>query len=198
MAYVREVEQLLDHGLSIEQVRKLYEIIARHIDNDMGTPDTEKLRGNVADMRKNERAEFHALIDDACREFTRKYADLSDSLPELNWRTVKVEPQRLKHCAVCYDLFYDINRNGRTLTCDHKGVYKRWDFKNRRFVYRTKNGKKLSVCAAEWERRRNEKEPPDFYLEDKSSYRERLTNFQPETEKEEKFLRYVESKGKKL
>ena len=182
---------LKEKGLTDEQVRAIYDLITDKFVEWCDRPDIDDFRAKVASIRKHQRKLYHEIIDEACKTF----AFFTKNAPTLNWRNVKVEPRRFKRCAICHTTFYDLSRNGKKLTCDRRGEYKRWDFTNRQFVYYVKNGARLSECAAEYELRRR-----DTVARSVARSNEVLTDFNPDPNdiKGVKFLRYVEAKAQKL
>jgi hypothetical protein len=145
MALIKEVQAVIDLGYSEEVATLIYEVLTNNFEFVCGRPDTEEFQNNLLDMRKNDRSYFRYLIDSVCSRYlvTNK----------LSWREVKYEPTRIERCEVCGNYFYDISRNGRSKTCERGGPYKVFDATNREYRYYHKNGKKLSVCAAEYEKR---------------------------------------------
>lgn len=190
VSYNKEIQAVLNVGISESMTKHLYMSLVIEFDSICGDPEIPKFRKKIADIRKNERSFFREIIDKKCKLFKI----------DLDWRTVKFEPNRVKRCEVCGDLFYDVSRNGKSLTCYHKGTYKQFDMTNREYYYYHKNGNKLSVCAAEYEKRRNDREKPDFYPLDKPFSNEIPTDYQPERndKRGHAFLEEIYSKGKKV
>lgn len=137
--YVKEVEDVIKLGYIDEStVLKLYKEIGKHFGDSIGNEE-ERGRENLRYLRKHERAYWHERIDDIVQWYDDR----------LSWRNVKVEPNRFKICPMpgCYRWFYDVARNGRTITCDYV-EYKEWDFTNRKYKYRhDRYGNRISECA---------------------------------------------------
>lgn len=192
---VSEAQKLREAGLTVDQVRVLYDAITDAFVAWCERPDVTEFRAELARPRKHERRLWHDLIDGGCEYFARLQPAAKLPPVELDWRSVKFEPERVKRCEVCQSWFYDIARNGRTLTCSRRGIYKRWDMTNRKFVYYVKNGARLSECAAEYELRRY-----DGGSRSVAKSNEILNDFQPaeDDEKAINFLNYVELSGQKL
>ncbi|WP_269409621.1 hypothetical protein [Lentibacillus daqui] len=109
MAYVKEVQSVIDAGVSEEIAIALYDLITAEFEYIAEHPETEQFRSRIASIRKHELAFFRSIIDGACAKYP---------LPvELNWRKVIFKPKRVTRCEVCMNYFYDVSRNGRSLTC---------------------------------------------------------------------------------
>lgn len=109
MLYVKEVQKVINAGVSEEIAIALYDLITAEFEYIAEHPETEQFRNRIANMRKYE---LHTIIDKACDRYP---------LPvELNWRKAKYDPKRITRCEVCMNYFYDVSRNGRKLTCSEQ------------------------------------------------------------------------------
>lgn len=145
-SYVKEVQVVIDLGYSERDVVKIFEGVVDHFVSIVGGVEPEHYHERVLNLRKEERAFYREQLEQGIA-----WAGYDG----LTWRDVKFEPTRVKRCEQCMNWFYDTSRNGKKLTCDRFGEYKRFDFTNREFVYRYKDGDKLSVCGAKYEQARN-------------------------------------------
>jgi len=161
--YVKEVQRLIDAGIQATEAAELYQALTIRFENIHGHPETEQFQQHLLSLRKYDLSYFREVIDDACKPVN------------LNWRSVKFEPTRIKRCETCGNYFYDVSRNGRKITCDAGGIYHRFDKTNRTYRYYWKNGTRLSVCAAEYEK---ERQASYGFGQPRQPY-EILTDFQP-------------------
>ncbi|MCM3572523.1 hypothetical protein M3172_04930 [Mesobacillus subterraneus] len=142
-SYVKEVQAVIDLGYMERDALKIFEAITDHFaDYIIGTVEVEEFHERALALRKNERAFYREMIDQALA-----YAGYS----ELSWREVKYDPSRVGRCAECMGWYYNVSRNGKKITCDRLGVYRQWDKTNREYRYYFKDGNKLSVCGAKYE-----------------------------------------------
>jgi hypothetical protein len=141
-SYVKEVQAVLDLGYTEADAVKIFEVVVDRFERAVGGLEPEEFHDRVLDLRKNERAFYREMIDHAL-----SYTDYD----ELTWREVRFEPTRVKRCAQCGNWFYDSSRNGKKITCNRFGVYRRWDMENRKYRYYHKHGNKLSECGARYE-----------------------------------------------
>lgn len=136
--YISEVEYVIELGYIDETtVIEMYQVIAKQFAG--GALEIEDTCKSLYAERKHNLAEWYERID----HIVKQYDD------RLSWRNVKVVPSRFKICPLpgCYRWFYDVARNGKTITCDYE-EFKEWDFTNRVFKYRHDGyGNRLSVCA---------------------------------------------------
>src|SRR5699024_4457505 len=140
--YVKEVQRLIYEGIQATEATELYQRLTDRFEDISGHPETDQFQQHLLSLRKYDRPYYRQVIDDVCEPIN------------MNWRTVKYDPTRIKRCETCGSYYYDVSRNGRKLTCDAGGVYYRFDRTNRTYRYFHKNGHKLSVCAAEYEKQR--------------------------------------------
>lgn len=170
MAHIKEVQDVIDEGISEPRAELLYQVITEKFEEICGQIETDDFQRSILDIRKNERPYFREVIDDVCNRYTFSAG--------LNWRNLKYEPIRIQRCQICGDYFYDISRNGKKLTCSKGGVYQTFDVTNRKYRYFHKNGKRLSVCGALYEQRR--RAGSVLYPESKRNPNEVLTDFNPD------------------
>jgi hypothetical protein len=142
-SYVKEVQAVIDLGYSERDAVKIFDAVVDHFTGYViGTVEVDEFREKALAMRKNERAFYREMINDALA-WAR--------FDELTWREVKFEPTRVKRCAHCMEWFYDTSRNARKITCDKLGEYRQWDQTNREYRYYVKDNARLSVCGARYE-----------------------------------------------
>jgi|SRR5699024_916400 len=161
--YVKEVQRLIYEGIQAAEATELYQRLTDRFEDIIGHPETDQFQQNLLLLRKHDLSYFREVIDEVCAP------------AGLNWRSVKFEPVRIKRCEICGNYFYDVSRNGRKITCDAGGVYYRFDKTNRTYRYYWKNGTRLSVCAAEYEK---DKQASYRFGQPRQPY-EILTDFQP-------------------
>lgn len=109
MNYVSEVQNVIDAGLPEQVAVGLYNVITEKLERISGHPETNIFRARVKELKKEELGYFHVTIDAICKQYP---------LPiKVDWRLLKYEPERITRCEVCSRYFYDVSRNGRSLTC---------------------------------------------------------------------------------
>ncbi|WP_182200405.1 CGNR zinc finger domain-containing protein [Paraliobacillus salinarum] len=143
MNYNKEASLLYEKGLTKFQITNLYQEILEEFYKACGHVETDVFIQKVKDVKRYERSYLHQIIDESCKRYLYS--------TDLTWREVKFEPKRIKRCKNCNAYFYDVSRNGRSLTCNIGGDYFVYDSTNRKFRNFYKNGEKLSVCGAELE-----------------------------------------------
>lgn len=136
--YVTEVQNVIELGYIDETtVLEMYQVIAKQFAGR--ALEIEETREALYAERKHNLPEWHERIDCIVKQYDER----------LNWRDVKVVPSRFKICPMpgCYRWFYDVARNGKTITCNYE-EFKEWDFTNREMKHRhDEYGNRLSVCA---------------------------------------------------
>ncbi len=107
-AYVKEVQDVINEGLTDEVAVLLYQVLVERFERMSGHAETEEFQASLAELHKTERRFF--------RDWIFRFP-----LPvSLTWREVKFKPQRVRRCEICGDYFYNASRNGKRVTC-YKG-----------------------------------------------------------------------------
>ncbi|WP_409251792.1 hypothetical protein V1502_17020 [Bacillus sp. SCS-153A] len=137
--HVKEVQTIIDVGMNPEDATKLYDQITDKFTEYFSVIEVEEFHHKIGHLRVNDKRYFRQIIDEVAREYG------------LSWREVKYNEQRVKRCETCQSWFYTTARNGRSLTCERFGTYRRFDMTNRRYYYWFKDGRRLSECAVKYE-----------------------------------------------
>jgi hypothetical protein len=114
LTYVKEVEQLIGEGLNEQAAVQTFQMLVNRFADEMHQPEVEDFREAIASTRKAQRAYYRSIIDEGCGAFPFPI--------EMSWRNVKFEPKRIKRCAICSDYYYDVSRNGGSVTCYNNGI----------------------------------------------------------------------------
>ncbi|MBU8730454.1 hypothetical protein KM915_10350 [Cytobacillus oceanisediminis] len=113
-SYVKEVERLIEEGLNEQVAVQTFQMLVNRFADDMHRPELEDFKLEIAKARKDDRAFYRSIIDEGCGAFPFPI--------EMSWRNVKFEPKRVKRCAICSDYYYDVSRNGGSVTCYNNGI----------------------------------------------------------------------------
>jgi len=113
-SYVKEVERLIEEGLNEQVAVQTFQMLVNRFADDMHRPELEDFREAIASTRKEQRAYYRSIIGEGCGAFPFPI--------EMSWRNVKFEPKRIKRCSICSDYYYDVSRNGGSVTCYNNGV----------------------------------------------------------------------------
>jgi hypothetical protein len=137
--YVKEVQSIVDLGVPAEDVIKMFDAITDNFTEYYSVVDSDQFHEVIGDLRRTDKRWFRQIIDEVASEYG------------LSWREVKYEETRVKRCETCMSWFYGTARNGKTLTCERFGVFRRFNLTTREFYYREKDGRRLSECAVKYE-----------------------------------------------
>lgn len=155
--YVKEVQDVIELGyLEEATVLEMYQELAEEFAG--GALDQEAEQEWLRNQRKHNLPEWHEMIDYLVQQYDER----------LSWREVKVEPNRFKICpmAGCYNWFYDVARNGKTITCN-RITWKEFDLTNRKWkYYHDKYGNRMSVCAVKLDQYRRAAGAGGYTVED--------------------------------
>jgi hypothetical protein len=113
-SYVKEVNTLISEGLTEKMAEQTFQMLVNRFGDEMHKPELEDFRAEVLKARKEQRAYYRSIIDRGCGAYPFPI--------EMTWRNVKFEPKRIKRCEVCSDYYYDVSRNGGSVTCFNNGV----------------------------------------------------------------------------
>jgi hypothetical protein len=113
-SYVKEVNSLISEGLTEQAAVQTFQVLVNRFGDEMHNPELEDFKEEVARARKEQRAYYRSIIDESCSRYPFPI--------EMSWRNVKFEPKRIKRCEVCADYYYDVSRNGGSLTCFNNGI----------------------------------------------------------------------------
>ncbi|MBU5211055.1 hypothetical protein [Heyndrickxia oleronia] len=187
--------------------RYIYDRITEELERVIGEYryDRENFRNHVRRWQREDLRAFRDWLDGVLDRSNYKLeclsGDLTSGQSRLTWREIKVIPRKFKSCACCGRIFYDLSRNGRTAVC-HYETYRWWNQSKRRYQYRYKAGRPMSVCEVERD------DAKGSVLVDtlggratgyRYTTRMRLerqlivwTSFQPDNDAEEAFIRKIE------
>lgn len=138
-SYVNEIQAVIDLGIPAEDVRKLYDALTDKFTEYYSVVDAEEFHDSIGHLRKTDKRYFRQIIDEVASEYG------------LTWREVKFVETRVKRCETCQSWFYVTARNGKSLTCERFGIYRRFNLTTRAYYYWERNGRKLSECAVKYE-----------------------------------------------
>ncbi|NYV68841.1 hypothetical protein HYI36_26605 [Bacillus sp. Gen3] len=190
--------------------RYIYDRISEELERVIGQYrfDGEGFRNHLREWQREDLRDFRDWLDGILERTSKPFgsevdvrADISPFGEKLTWREIKVIPRKFKSCACCGRIFYDLSRNGRTAIC-HYETYRWWNQSKRRYQFRYKAGRPMSVCEVERD------DVKGSVLVDtlggratgyRYTTRMRLerqlivwTSFQPDNDAEEAFIRKIE------
>lgn len=120
----KELRQIYDR-----LTERLFEIIGEH------TYDESAFRAKLSDFKQKERKYFRETVERIIKE----------SGSNIDYKELKLAPNKWKACEMCGRIFYDLSRNGRTTVC-HYETYRWFNSKTRKMEYRFKADRAISVC----------------------------------------------------
>lgn len=141
-------EDKLRSQAPIEEVykRRRYDTVSEHLFELFGEclHDVEEFKMKVTQLRLSDRKKFNELLEWVFNDDDVSLLPREDN--RIRSKNIKFNVAKYKHCEQCGRVFYDLSRNGRTKVC-HYEIHEKWDAKNKRYTRLfNSDGTFKSVC----------------------------------------------------